>query len=326
MVLPAERGRVNQLSRSMERVLGSKIEWMRIPSVKSVMKALEKRILASILEEAGAAEPSLPAAGTETVMVGEAGTDAALAGEAGTKTAEVEGTATETVVVEEAGTQAAEVFPAERAVTGSVPAEAAVAAEVAAAAEGEQPVFPAAGIVEVSPPLSRLCRRLIEKLGPQGAVEVLIVKNYGELLDPARYGPVTELEEAPKHEKRGNVRYEGIRHGSFGGRRSSPGFSSRHDHAGAPEGRYHDEGGGPVSRVYVGLGRRHGASARDVAELLVRAGGVPGRLVDSIEMKDYCAFATLPAEAARRACAFSRKQPKDPAIKPALAVRQNERD
>ena len=33
----------------------------------------------------------------------------------------------------------------------------------------------------------------------------------------------------------------------------------------------------------------------------MRAGGVPGRLVDAIEVRDYCAYATLPAEAARRA-------------------------
>jgi ATP-dependent RNA helicase DeaD len=49
----------------------------------------------------------------------------------------------------------------------------------------------------------------------------------------------------------------------------------------------------------------------------MRAGGVAGRLVDAIEMKDYCAFATMPEDAARRACAFSRNAPEDPAIKPA---------
>jgi ATP-dependent RNA helicase DeaD len=65
------------------------------------------------------------------------------------------------------------------------------------------------------------------------------------------------------------------------------------------------------------LGRRHGANARDVAELLIRIGGVPGRMVDEIEMKDYCSFATLPAEAARRACSFSRNAPTDPVIRPA---------
>jgi ATP-dependent RNA helicase DeaD len=70
-----------------------------------------------------------------------------------------------------------------------------------------------------------------------------------------------------------------------------------------------------TARVYVGLGRQHGASARDVATLLMRAGGVPGRLVDAIEIKDYCAFATLPEDAARRACTFSKNTPGDPPIR-----------
>ncbi|MDR3161030.1 MAG: cold-shock protein, partial [Spirochaetaceae bacterium] len=60
-----------------------------------------------------------------------------------------------------------------------------------------------------------------------------------------------------------------------------------------------------------------GASAGDVARLLMRAGGVPGRMVDAIEMRDYCAFATMPEDAARRAYTFSRNAPEDPAIKPA---------
>jgi ATP-dependent RNA helicase DeaD len=72
-----------------------------------------------------------------------------------------------------------------------------------------------------------------------------------------------------------------------------------------------------LTRLYVGLGRRHGASARDIAGLLTRAGGVPGRLVDEIEMKDYCSFATLPADAAKRACAFSHNGQNDTEIRPA---------
>jgi ATP-dependent RNA helicase DeaD len=47
----------------------------------------------------------------------------------------------------------------------------------------------------------------------------------------------------------------------------------------------------------------------------MRAGGIPGRLVDEIEIKDYCSFATLPADAARRACISSRKEPQMPIIK-----------
>jgi ATP-dependent RNA helicase DeaD len=55
----------------------------------------------------------------------------------------------------------------------------------------------------------------------------------------------------------------------------------------------------------------------------MRAGGVPGRLVESIEMKDFCAFASLPEDAAKRAFVFSRNTPADPAIKPAAPERHN---
>jgi ATP-dependent RNA helicase DeaD len=33
-------------------------------------------------------------------------------------------------------------------------------------------------------------------------------------------------------------------------------------------------------------------------------------------MKDYCSFATLPADAARKACAFSRNDQQIPVIRP----------
>jgi ATP-dependent RNA helicase DeaD len=39
--------------------------------------------------------------------------------------------------------------------------------------------------------------------------------------------------------------------------------------------------------------------------------------VDEIEMKDYCSFATLPADAAKRACAFSHTGQNDTEIRPA---------
>ncbi|MDR2746733.1 MAG: DbpA RNA binding domain-containing protein [Treponema sp.] len=71
----------------------------------------------------------------------------------------------------------------------------------------------------------------------------------------------------------------------------------------------------------MGLGRQHGASAKDVADLLMRASGAPGRLIDAIEIKDYCAFATMPEDAARRACAFSRGAPSAPAIRFAKPAR-----
>jgi ATP-dependent RNA helicase DeaD len=92
----------------------------------------------------------------------------------------------------------------------------------------------------------------------------------------------------------------------------------------SPREMYQKSGGagdlvGDFTRVYVGQGRQHGLGARDIAALLMRAGGVPGRLVDEIEIKDYCSFATLPADAARRACTFSRTGPQEPVIRLARA-------
>jgi ATP-dependent RNA helicase DeaD len=224
MVLPSERGRLNSLSRSMERVLGSRIEWMRLPPVKSVMESILNRIRQKVV----AAAP-----------------------------------------------QNGDVSP--------VPGE--------------------AGPADLAPPLhTRLGRELIEALGAEGAVLALIAGSYGELLDFSRYGQVTELTELAGREterKRGKHPLD------------EPKLHRRHSRV------YAERKGEKGSRVYIGLGRRHGASAGDVARLLMRAGGVPGRMVDAIEMKDYCAFATMPEDAARRAYAFSRKTPEDPAIKPA---------
>ncbi|WP_010262342.1 DEAD/DEAH box helicase [Treponema primitia] len=179
-------------------------------------------------------------------------------------------------------------------------------------------------------PQTRLGRKLVKKLGAETAVEALIAMAFGEKLDPSRYGTITELTEVPQREldikqrvgkgKRfAPAAYPEGNHGG-GPRRNVPGPAAamRSKHGAV---RYGGEDGGesPLhgARVYVGLGRRHGATARDVAGLLMRAGGVPGRLVDSIEVKDYCAFATLPEDAARRACAFSQNTPSDPTIKPA---------
>jgi ATP-dependent RNA helicase DeaD len=158
-------------------------------------------------------------------------------------------------------------------------------------------------------PQTRLGRKLVKRLGAESAVEALIAMAYGEKLDPSRYGAITELSEDPKRE----VDFK--QHPIKGGKRSVPARPAGGNFPGGGEGF---SGGG--SRVYVGLGRRNGAGARDVAELLGRAGGIPGRLVDDIEVKDYCAFATLPEDAARRACTFSRNTPGDPIIKPAAGT------
>ncbi|AEF86189.1 dead/deah box helicase domain protein [Treponema primitia ZAS-2] len=250
LALPSDRGRISHISRSMERTLGSKINWMKAPAVSSVTKSLENRILRGIME-------ALPETVADTIFEAETAEAVVSEGESGPEQAP----------------------------------------------EAQAVALPAA--LQAALPQTRLGRKLIKRLGAESAVEALIAMAYGEKLDPSRYGAITELSEDPKREldfKQHPVKGKrGVPARPAGGNFSGEAFSSA--------------GGG--ARVYVGLGRRNGAGARDVAELLGRAGGVPGRLVDDIEVKDYCAFATLPEDAARRACTFSRNTPGDPIIKPA---------
>ncbi|MDR2519200.1 MAG: DEAD/DEAH box helicase [Spirochaetaceae bacterium] len=225
LALPAERGKISQLSRSMERALGSKIQWMKVPQIKAVMKAVKNRILLKVSE-------ALPPAAAE------------------------------------------------------------------AAEDGDR-----AGLDLVPPMLTQISRELIDKLGGQQAVEALIILMYGDMLDPSRYGQVMEFQENPPREE-----------GRLGGKR----MLLRSDRRKEVRKRGFDSTQtSGFSRVYVGLGRRHGASVKDLVNLLTRAAGVPGRLVNAVEMRDYCAFATLPEDAANRACVFSRKGPENPVIRPA---------
>jgi ATP-dependent RNA helicase DeaD len=245
----AERGRIHQLSRIMEKNLGSGIQWLKVPSVKAVMKAQRRRITSAVIASLPEPEP--------------------------------------------------------------VPVE-------------MEPL--AAGAESASPFLAKVCRELIERLGADKAVEALVSLSYGSLLDPARYGPITEFSEADFNDMGKNVgKFAGkgaVRGGGHaGGFGKAIGFAGGRSHDDRRRGKF--AGGRPstegFTRVYVGQGRQHGLGARDIAALLMRAGGIPGRLVDEIEMKDYCSFATLPADAARRACTFSRKEPQAPVVRLARA-------
>jgi ATP-dependent RNA helicase DeaD len=277
----------------MEKVLGSRIEWMRVPAVKSVIKARQRRSLAAIL----AAVPELA---DETPL----GTGV-----------QPESAAPSGALPEIAGAEG--LSPADEMPLGGTES-------VPAAVPEKPPAGEAAPVIA----LSRLSRLLIERLGHEGAVEALVTTTYGELLDPGRYAPVTELPD-PATWEAGEGRRKGRLQGPPG---RAEGGRLKHGGNRVSFGRHHREEGhggetlgaeSRFSRVYVGVGRRHGATARDVAGILMRAGGVPGRLVESIEMKDFCAFASMPEDAAQRAFVFSRNTPSDPAIKPAAPERHN---
>ncbi len=176
-------------------------------------------------------------------------------------------------------------------------------------------------------PRAMLAEELLAVLGPRRAIEALVSAAYGNVLDPSRYAPIAEVPDRPRRE--GGFRDGGRPFGerpsgerpmgarSYGGRP----FGGRSYNDRRDDGRTDDQGGrGGSARVYVGVGRHHGASARDVAGLLMRAGGVSGRLVDAVDVRDFCAFATLPVDAARRAVEFARRDPALPAIRPAAPV------
>jgi ATP-dependent RNA helicase DeaD len=259
-VLPAARGRITQLSRSMEKVLGSPIQKMPIPSVPAVMTASQKRVIQKILAAVqGLGDQEETEQGEEILQFDD------------------------------------------------------LAAAYSAA------LFPK------NDPRALVADELIKTLGERRAIEALVAAAYGNELDPSRYGPIAEVQDRlVRGSDRGSDR--GRSAGRFGGdfrgdardgRRFGEGREGRGGslrERGDRDGTHRRTAG---DRVYIGVGRRHGVSARDVAGLLMRAGGVPGRLVDAIEVRDYCAYATLPAEAARRAYDFAKRDPEHPTIKPA---------
>ncbi len=159
--------------------------------------------------------------------------------------------------------------------------------------------------------LEALVDSLLGSMEPRDALIALASAAYGSKLEPSRYGTIVELKEEIGRVRRNEALIGGaLKKGSSV---HAPRSRSDRQRIERPRPGYH----GSDARVYIGVGRKHGASARDVAGLLMRAGGVAGRLVDGIELRDFCAFATLPADAASRAYAFAKRDPALPAIRPA---------
>ncbi|MDR0557797.1 MAG: DEAD/DEAH box helicase [Treponema sp.] len=296
LALPSERQRLKFLSRNMERLIGSPIVFTKVPHVKAVMKAMKRRIVSSVIEAwAADSDDPLQNGDEAAAQIVEQGVENAVAAAVGGEGSSI---------------------PAE----GGVPTDAAVASADAT---------PAVSLL-LSDPVAAISKELIEKLGAEKAVQALVTLSYGEQLDPSRYGAIMEFQEqadrlAPAHGfSRGGV-YGGAyekydkkhsRHSAVRHDRRAPRFAdgaSRHASFAADF-----VAASGATRVYVGLGRQHGASARDVAQLLSRAGNIAGRMVDAIEMKDFCAFASMPENAALRAIDYSRKSQHEPIIKKAL--------
>ncbi|MDR2793611.1 MAG: DEAD/DEAH box helicase [Treponema sp.] len=291
--LPSERQRIKFLSRSMERILGTPIVFAKVPHVKTVMKAMKRRIIGSVIEAwaAETADAAVPA------------DDSVQNKDEYVKTTE-NGAPPAPQPVEQTGENAG-------AVSGK-PAESA-----------PENAAPATSLL-LSDPVAAISRELIEKLGAEQAVKALITLSYGEQLDSSRYAAVMEFQEqaernAPIH---GFLR-SGAHGGAYGGARGAVRGAAyeKREKSHSRHSAIRRMGGAEASgilRVYIGLGRQHGASAHDVAQLLSRAGNIAGHMVDAIELKDFCAFATMPEDAAWRAIDYSRKAQHEPVIKKAL--------
>ncbi|MDR1072902.1 MAG: DEAD/DEAH box helicase [Treponema sp.] len=292
LALPSERQRIKFLSRNMERLLGSPIVFTKVPHVKAVMKAMKRRIVSSVIE--------------------------AWATEADDLIQNIQNEDEPAKIVEQ-GVENAVAIAGE---DSSVLAESAAPTDAAVATASATPAVS----LLLSDPIAAISKELIEKLGAEKAVQALVTLSYGEQLEPSRYGAIMEFQEqseraAPAHGVSHGGAYEKYdkkhsRHSAIRHDRRAPRFAdgaSRHANFATD----FSVASGAV-RVYVGLGRQHGASARDVAQLLSRAGNIAGRMVDGIEMKDFCAFATMPEGAALRAIDYSRKAQNEPIIKKAL--------
>jgi ATP-dependent RNA helicase DeaD len=287
LALPSERGRMSQLSRSMERILGSPIAFMKPPTIKAVMKSLKRRIINAAME-------AIP-------------TD----GELEVENWEAVGKNTESV----------QTAPFEKTLYDEQRPDIQLRSE----AMNESPKEEKKSALLVDP-VGAVSRELVDKLGAEKAVGALIVLSFGELLDPSRYGAIAEFLETPQREEARRDTYTS-RHSAH--RRGETG-RDRREQRGKPR-RFNEETAGASAadgrlpfdslRVYVGLGRQHGSTPRDVAQLLSRTGNIPNYLVDAIEMKDFCAFATMPADAAHRACGYSRSNKDATIVKPAIARR-----
>lgn len=288
-VLPAGRGRITLLSRSMEKVLGSPIKLMKVPSVEFVMDKVRARVLREALEAAPGSVESI---------------------ESASSLSQDDATVKPALVDLDASADSPEAVPA-------ASADVSLEAPASFGPDDQRAV---------------LALELLNKLGPQRALEALISHSYGNVLDASRYAPIEEVREIKPRDDRfargtsgrygprgepftrhaSGRQFERRGTGKQGERQASDRHFERHAPVAVASG-----GDSASERVYVALGRHHGAGPREIASLVGRAAGVPGRFIDAIDVRDYCAFATVPRDAARRAFAFARNQADHPAIRPA---------
>ena len=153
---------------------------------------------------------------------------------------------------------------------------------------------PAAAAVEKAAksaaPFAALAEKLCAGRDAQTVLAAVLSSFLGEKLNPARYGNITPYK-APKAAGRSGTNAPraaraGFQHGDF--RRG--GFSD-----------------GNQMRLYVGLGRKDGFNARDIADYFSSLLNIPQRLVDRIDVGPSFSLVSLPYKAGRDVLERSRR-------------------
>ena len=148
---------------------------------------------------------------------------------------------------------------------------------------------PAAAAVEKAAksaaPFAALAENLCDGRDSKTVLAAVLSSFLGEKLNPARYGNITPYK-APKAAGRSGAN------------------APRAARAGFRQGGFPD---GNQMRLYVGLGRKDGFNARDIADYFSSLLNIPQRLVDRIDVGPSFSLVSLPHKAARDILERSRR-------------------
>ena len=132
----------------------------------------------------------------------------------------------------------------------------------------------AAHLIQTSAVFERMAEELCSGQNAEAVLAAVLATTYGKSLDRSHYGEITSM------------RQRGERRAERGGRDSG--------------------GNSDQIRLYVQLGRRDGCRAREIADFFHDLLGIPGRMVDRIDVSENFSLASLPKADAERALELMR--------------------
>ena len=139
-------------------------------------------------------------------------------------------------------------------------------------------------------PFAGAAEKLCDGRDAKTVLAAVLSSFLGEKLNPARYGNITPYK-APK---------ASVRSGTNAPRAARAGFQRD----GSRQGGFSD---GNQMRLYVGLGRKDGFNARDIADYFSSLLNIPQRLVDRIDVGPSFSLVSLPHKAGRDVLDRSRR-------------------